>query len=142
MVMLWRGQFLKQGVAGLLKDASRPGRAPLIMTVVTATPIAKTTQNTPANATLWSKRTMAREMGVSKASVYRIWRANELKPNRVERFKVSNDPLFADRLEAIAGLYLNPPEHTLVLSVDEKSQFQVLDRTQPNRKSSGFITDL
>jgi transposase len=70
-------------------------------------------------------------MGVSKASVSRIWRANGLKPHRVESFKVSNDPLFADKLEAIVGLYLNPPEHALVLSVDEKSQIQALDRTQP-----------
>jgi transposase len=74
---------------------------------------------------------MAQEMGVSKASVSRIWRANGLKPHRVESFKVSNDPQFADKLEAIVGLYLNPPEHALVLSVDEKSQIQALDRTQP-----------
>jgi transposase len=131
MVTLWRGRFLAQGVAGLLKDAPRPGRTPTITTEVTATLIAKTTQSTPANATQWSTRTMAREMGVSKASVSRIWRANGLKPHRVESFKVSNDPLFADKLEAIVGLYLNPPEHALVLSVDEKSQIQALDRTQP-----------
>jgi transposase len=74
---------------------------------------------------------MAREMGISKASVSRIWRASGLKPHRVESFKVSNDPNFADKLEAIVGLYLNPPEHALVLSVDEKSQIQALDRTQP-----------
>jgi transposase len=131
MVTLWRGRFLEQGVAGLLRDAPRPGRPPLITNEVTATLIAKTTQSTPAKATQWSTRTMAREMGVSKASVSRIWRANGLKPHRVESFKVSNDPLFADKLEAIVGLYLNPPEHALVLSVDEKSQIQALDRTQP-----------
>jgi transposase len=131
MVTLWRGRFLEQGVAGLVKDAPRPGRPPSITTEVTATLIAKTTQSAPANATQWSTRTMAREMGVSKASVSRIWRANGLKPHRVESFKVSNDPLFADKLEAIVGLYLNPPEHALVLSVDEKSQIQALDRTQP-----------
>jgi transposase len=131
MVTLWRGRFLEQGVAGLLKDAPRPGRTPSITTEVAATLIAKTTQSIPANATHWSTRTMAREMGVSKASVSRIWRANGLKPHRVESFKVSNDPLFADKLEAIVGLYLNPPEHALVLSVDEKSQIQALDRTQP-----------
>ena len=93
--------------------------------------IEKTTQSTPANATHWSTRTMAREMGISKASVSRIWRASGLKPHRVESFKVSNDPNFADKLEAIVGLYLNPPEHALVLCVDEKSQIQALDRTQP-----------
>jgi len=131
MVTLWRGRFLAQGVAGLLKDAPRPGRTRTITTEITATLIAKTTQSSPANATQWSTRTVAQEMGVSKASVSRIWRANGLKPPRVESFKVSNDPLFADKLEAIVGLYLNPPEHALVLSVDEKSQIQALDRTQP-----------
>jgi transposase len=129
MAALWRERFLEQGVDGLLKDAPRPGRTPLISSDVTATLIAKTTQSTPDNATQWSTRTMAREMGISKASVSRIWRANGLKPHRVDSFKVSNDPQFADKLEAIVGLYLNPPEHALVLSVDEKSQIQALDRT-------------
>ena len=122
MVTLWRRRFLAQGVAGLLKDAPRPGRAPTITTEVAATLIRKTTQSTPAHATQWSTRAMAKEMSISKASVSRIWRANGLKPHRVESFKVSSDPLFADKLEAIVGLYLNPPEHALVLSVDEKSQ--------------------
>ncbi|MGA3343877.1 MAG: IS630 family transposase [Terracidiphilus sp.] len=131
MVALWRGRFLEMGIEGLLKDAPRPGRTPSISPGATATLIAKTTQSTPANATQWSTRTMAKEMGISKASVSRIWRANGLKPHRVESFKVSNDPHFADKLEAIVGLYLNPPEHALVLSVDEKSQIQALDRTQP-----------
>jgi transposase len=131
MVTLWRGRFLEQGIEGLLKDAPRPGRTPSISAEVTATLIARTTQSTPTNATQWSTRTMAKEMSISKASVSRIWRANGLKPHRVESFKVSNDPHFADKLEAIVGLYLNPPEHALVLSVDEKSQIQALDRTQP-----------
>src|SRR5271168_3535449 len=131
MVTLWLGRFLELGMDGLLKDAPRPGRTPSISAEVTAALIAKTTQSTPANATQWSTRTMAREMSISKASVSRIWRANGLKPHRVESFKVSNDPNFADKLEAIVGLYLNPPEHALVLSVDEKSQIQALDRTQP-----------
>jgi transposase len=128
MVALWRGRFIEHGIDGLLKDAPRAGRTPSIST---ARLIEKTTQSTPRNATHWSTRTMAREMGISKASVSRIWRANGLKPHRVESFKVSNDPHFADKLEAIVGLYLNPPEHALVLSVDEKSQIQALDRTQP-----------
>jgi transposase len=131
MVTLWRGRFLELGIEGLLKDAPRPGRTPAISSQVTATLIAKTTQSVPANATQWSTRTMAKEMCISKASVSRIWRANGLKPHRVENFKVSSDPNFADKLEAIVGLYLNPPEHALVLSVDEKSQIQALDRTQP-----------
>ena len=132
MVTLWRGRFLKLGMEGLLKDAPRPGRTPLISAELTAALIARTTQSTPTNATQWSTRTMAKEMNISKASVSRIWRANGLKPHRVESFKVSNDPNFADKLEAIVGLYLNPPEHALVLSVDEKSQIQALDRTQPD----------
>jgi len=128
MAALWRGRFIEQGVEGLLKDAPRPGRTPSISRTSL---IEKTTQSTPATATQWSTRSMAREMGISKASVSRIWRASGLKPHRVESFKVSNDPNFADKLEAIVGLYLNPPEHALVLSVDEKSQIQALDRTQP-----------
>jgi transposase len=129
MAALWRGRFIEQGMEGrLLKDAPRPGRTPSISR---ASLIEKTTQSTPATATQWSTRTMAREMGISKASVSRIWRASGLNPHRVDSFKVSNDPHFADKLEAIVGLYLNPPEHALVLSVDEKSQIQALDRTQP-----------
>ncbi len=128
MAALWRGRFIEHGIEGLFKDAPRAGRTPSISR---ARLIEKTTQSSPRNATHWSTRTMAREMGISKASVSRIWRANGLKPHRVESFKVSNDPHFADKLEAIVGLYLNPPEHALVLSVDEKSQIQALDRTQP-----------
>jgi hypothetical protein len=93
--------------------------------------IARTTQTTPANATHWSTRALAAEVGISDSSVLRIWRVNGLKPHLLETFKVSNDPHFADKLEAIVGLYLNPPDHALVLSVDEKSQIQALDRTQP-----------
>src|SRR6202521_4884236 len=128
MAALWRGRFVERGMEGLLKDAPRPGRTPSISRTSL---IEKTTQSTPATATQWSTRTIAREMGISKASVSRIWRASRLKPHRIESFKVSNDPNFADKLEAIVGLYLNPPEHALVLCVDEKSQIQALDRTQP-----------
>ena len=128
MAALWRGRFIEHGIEGLLKDAPRAGRTPSFSS---ARLIEKTTHSTPRNATRWSTRTMAREMGISKASVSRIWRANGRKPHSVESFKVSNDPHFADKLEAIVGLYLNPPEHALVLSVDEKSQLQALDRTHP-----------
>ena len=93
--------------------------------------VAKTTQSSPANATHWSTRTMARVVGISEASVRRIWHAHGLKPHRIESFKVRNDPDFAAKLEDVVGLYLNPPEHAMVLSVDEKSQIQALDRTQP-----------
>jgi transposase len=116
---------------GLLKDAPRPGRPPSITAEVTAALIEKTTQSIPVNATHWSMRTMAQEMGICKASVFRIWRAHGLNPHRVTSFKVSSDPNFAEKLEDVAGLYLNPPEHALVLSADENSQIQALDRTQP-----------
>lgn len=130
-VALWRGRFLELGLSGLLKDAARPGRKPSIPAGVVAKVIEKTTQSRPANATHWSRSTMAREVGVSDSTVGRIWKAHGFKPHRIDSFKVSNDPEFADKLEAIVGLYLNPPEHALVLSVDEKSQIQALDRTQP-----------
>ena len=122
MVALWRGRFIALGVDGLLKDAPRPGPTPAISATMVSEVIAKTTQSTPANATHWSRSTMARAMSISDSTVGRIWRANGLKPHRADTFKVSNDPEFADKLEAIVGLYLNPPEHALVLSVDEKSQ--------------------
>ena len=131
MASRWRGRFLAQGVAGLVKDAPRPGRTPTITADKIAEVVAKTTQSSPANATQWSRGTMAREAGISESSVGRIWHAHGLKPHRVESFKISNDPDFAAKLEDVVGLYLNPPEHALVLSVDEKSQIQALDRTQP-----------
>jgi transposase len=93
--------------------------------------IHKTTQEKPFNATHWSTRTMAASTGLSEATIRRIWHANGLKPHLVKTFKVSNDARFAEKLEAIVGLYLNPPEHALVLCADEKSQIQALDRTQP-----------
>ena len=131
MAALWRSRFLRLGVTGLMKDAPRPGRTPAIAQDKVAEVIARTTQSNPDGATHWSRSRMAREMGISDSSVGRIWRAHGLKPHRVESFKVSNDPNFAEKLDAIVGLYLNPPEHALVLSVDEKSQIQALDRTQP-----------
>jgi transposase len=127
----WRKRYLRLGLAGLEKDAPRPGRKPAIPVGVKEELIHKTTQSKPANATHWSTRTMAAEMGVSEATVRRIWHAHGLKPHLVETFKVSKDKQFAEKLEAIVGLYLNPPEHALVMCVDEKSQIQALDRTQP-----------
>jgi transposase len=127
----WRKRFLHAGMAGLEKDAPRPGRTPTITAAARRRVVEKTTQTKPANSTHWSTRTMAAEAGISEASVRRIWRANGLKPHLMETFKISNDPQFAEKLEAIVGLYLSPPEHALVLCVDEKSQIQALDRTQP-----------
>ena len=131
MAGLWRSRFLRLGVKGLLEDAPRSGRTRSISASVVEQVIEKTTQSAPANATHWSTRSMARAAGISEASVRRIWHAHGLRPHRVESFKVSNDPDFAAKLEDVVGLYLNPPEHALVLSVDEKSQIQALDRTQP-----------
>ena len=131
MAALWRGRFPAQGVAGLMQDAPRPGRKPKIVAETIAEVVARTTQSKPANATHWSRSSMARQMGISESSVGRIWHAHGLKPHRMESFKISNDPDFAEKLEDIVGLYLSPPEHALVLSVDEKSQIQALDRTQP-----------
>ena len=128
-VARWRVRFLNLGVAGLEKDAPRPGRTP---TVNAQEIIQKTTQEKPSNATHWSTRSMARAVGVSEASVRRVWQAHGLKPHRVETFKISRDPHFAEKLDDIVGLYINPPQHAIVLSVDEKSQIQALDRTQPS----------
>lgn len=127
----WRKRFLTFGLAGLEKDAPRPGRPVTITPDQIQDVVTRTTQTRPANATHWSTRTMAKAAGISEASVRRIWKAHGLKPHRVESFKLSNDPRFAEKLEDIIGLYLNPPEHALVLSLDEKSQIQALDRTQP-----------
>jgi transposase len=127
----WRARFLKSGIAGLEKDAPRPGRTTVLTQPVVHRIVAMTTQQKPVNATHWSTRGMAAAAGVSEASVRRIWRAHGLKPHRIDTFKLSNDPRFAEKLEDIVGLYLNPPEHALVLSLDEKSQIQALDRTQP-----------
>lgn len=127
----WRSRFLEQGLRGLEKDAPRPGRTPSIPAATVQAVVRKTTQDQPAHATHWSTRTMAAATGISEASVRRIWKAHGLKPHLVETFKVSNDPQFAEKLEAIIGLYLAPPEHALVLCCDEKSQIQALDRTQP-----------
>src|SRR5712691_10556348 len=130
-VSRWRKRFLALGVAGLLQDAPRSCRKPTISARLTQRVVTMTTRQPPTNATHWSTRTMAAAVGISEASVRRIWRAHGLKPHRVETFKISNDPAFAEKLEDIVGLYLNPPEHALVLCVDEKSQIQALDRTQP-----------
>jgi transposase len=126
----WRNRFAEQGLAGIEQDAPRGGRTPAVRSDKEAEIIRKTTQETPPNATQWSTRSMARAVGVSKDTVQRVWRDNGLKPHRTKGFKVSNDPHFAEKLVDVVGLYLNPPEHALVLSCDEKSQIQALDRTQ------------
>jgi transposase len=127
----WRKRFLKGGLAALQKDAPRPGRPRIITESRVKKVVTMTTQQNPDNATHWSTRTMAAAAGMSEASVRRIWRAHGLKPHLATTFKVSNDPEFTTKLENIVGLYLNPPEHAIVLCADEKSQIQALDRTQP-----------
>jgi len=130
-VSRWRKRFLRLALAGLEKDAPRPGRTPKVNPRLIKRVIDMTTRQKPAKATHWSTRTMAAAVGISEASVRRIWHAHGLKPHLIKTFKISNDPEFAEKLEDIVGLYLNPPEHALVLCVDEKSQIQALDRTQP-----------
>src|SRR5216684_1355316 len=130
-VARWRARFIADGVAGIERDETRPGRKPKISARKVKAVVALTTQQRPDNATHWSTRSMAAVAGISEASVRRIWQAHGLKPHRLESFKVSNDKHFAEKLEDIVGLYLNPPEHAIVMCVDEKSQIQALDRTQP-----------
>lgn len=127
----WRDRYETDGIAGLLKDRSRPGRKRRIEETKVREVVNRTLQEKPSNATHWSTRTLAAVVGLSPASIQRIWKAHGLKPHRVRTFKLSRDPLFVEKLQDVVGLYLNPPEHALVLSVDEKSQIQALDRTQP-----------
>jgi len=128
----WRARFLADGVEGLLHDATRPGRPRTARKVANVEQVVRITlEETPAGATHWSTRTLATHLGISASAVGRIWRAHGLKPHRVKSFKLSNDPRFIEKLEDIVGLYLDPPEHALVLCCDEKTQIQALDRTQP-----------
>jgi transposase len=127
----WRNRFLEGGLAALEKDAPRPGRTRIITERQVKKVVKMTLHQKPANATHWSTRSMAAAAGISEASVRRIWHAHGLKPHLVKTFKLSRDPAFTEKLEDIVGLYLNPPEHAMVLCADEKSQIQALDRTQP-----------
>jgi len=130
-VQLWRDRFLALRLAGLEKDAPRPGRIPEIPQAKVAAVIEATLHSTPKNATHWSVRTMAKSQGISRMAVQRIWNQHNLKPHLIETFKLSRDRYFLEKLHDVVGLYLNPPDKALVLCVDEKSQIQALDRTQP-----------
>ncbi|MFC3110267.1 IS630 family transposase [Undibacterium arcticum] len=130
-VARWRGRYVDEGLPGIEHDETRPGRTPKISARKIKAIVTRTTQQQPDNATHWSTRTMAAVVGVSAASVRRIWQAHGLKPHRMATFKVSNDKHFTEKLEDIVGLYLDPPEQALVFCCDEKSQIQALDRTQP-----------
>ena len=127
----WQARYMAAGLAGLFKDAPRGRGKPKLDDAMIRRVVETTLHQTPPHATHWSVRGLGKHLGISHTSVQRIWHAHGLKPHRVETFKLSNDPRFVDKLRDIVGLYMNPPEHALVLSVDEKSQIQALDRTQP-----------
>ncbi len=129
-VILWRNRFKSEGPGGLLKDLPRGQGIPSLSRKVVEEIIKRTLETKPRDATHWSTRTMAKECSVSHCSVARVWESNNLKPHLVKTFKLSSDPHFVDKLKDVVGLYLNPPEHALVFSVDEKTQIQALDRTQ------------
>ena len=128
LVRRWRARFLKDRIPGILEDAPRSGRKPSAKIIKEI--LRLTTQEKPEAATHWSTRTMAARVGVSHATVARIWNQHNLQPHRTTTFKISNDPKFEEKLHDVVGLYLSPPEHAIVLSVDEKSQIQALNRTQ------------
>lgn len=130
-VALWRGRFLREGLDCLWEVAAGRGRKPIYPASKVAALIETTLQSRPAGATHWSCRSLAKAHGVSKDTVRRVWQAHQLKPHRTRGFKLSRDPQFLEKLTDVVGLYLNPPTKALVLCVDEKSQIQALDRTQP-----------
>ena len=130
-VSRWQQRYLTSGIAGLRRDATRPGRKPPLSAATITQVVDRTLHEKPLAGTHWSIRKMAAASGLSYTSVQRIWKAHELKPHRVKTFKLSNDKRFAETVRDIVGLYLDPPERAVVLSVDEKSQIQALDRTQP-----------
>jgi len=130
-VALWRDRFKEGGVGALEKDRPRPGKPKTISKAQEESVLTLTRLTTPEDGTHWSVRTMAEVVGISPASVQRIWSAHGLKPHLIRTFKLSKDPRFEEKLIDVVGLYLDPPEKALVLCVDEKSQIQALDRTQP-----------
>jgi transposase len=130
-VWRWQERYVDDGVDGLLRDKTRPSRVPPLKQKIKLAVLKKTATETPANATHWSRTSMAKATGISPSSVGRIWREAGLKPHRVDTFKVSNDPRFEEKVVDVVGLYMNPPDKAMVLCVDEKSQIQALDRTQP-----------
>ncbi|MGH8504698.1 MAG: IS630 family transposase [Stenotrophobium sp.] len=130
-VTRWRARFRTEGVEGLLRDKTRPSRIPPLSAAVRERAVDLTLCDPPGEATHWTAAMMAKAAGISVSSVQRIWRAHGLQPHRVRQFKLSRDPQFVAKLNDIVGLYVDPPAHAVVLSIDEKSQIQALDRTQP-----------
>jgi transposase len=129
-VSKWRNRFAEQRIDGLL-DEPRPGQPRKITDAQVEEVVVKTLETTPTDATQWSTRSMAREVGLTQSAVYRIWKAFGLQPHRQETWKLSKDPQFIEKIRDVVGLYLDPPERAVVLCVDEKSQIQALDRTAP-----------
>jgi transposase len=130
MVAKWRSRFLAHRLDGLT-DEPRPGRPRTVSDEQVEAVVIKTLESTPKDATHWSTRSMAREVGLTQSAVQRIWKAFGLQPHRQEAWKLSKDPLFIDKVRDVVGLYLNPPERAVVFCVDEKSQIQALDRSAP-----------
>ena len=130
-VWRWQERFMTDGIEGLLRDKTRPSRIPPLTAAVEQCVVARTLADPPGETTHWTAAAMAQENGISASSVQRIWRRHGLRPHRVRQFKLSNDRQFASKLRDIVGLYVDPPAHAVVLSIDEKSQIQALDRTQP-----------
>jgi transposase/uncharacterized protein YerC len=129
-VCKWRRRFMEKRLDGLL-DEPRPGTPRKISDETVERIVTTTLESTPRGATHWSSRGLAKQIGVSQSTVSRVWRAFKLQPHRVKSFKLSNDPLFIDKVRDVVGLYMNPPTHAVVLCVDEKSQIQALERSQP-----------
>src|SRR3979411_355669 len=127
----WQERFMQEGVAGLLRDKTRPSRIAPLGPAVAERVVALTSSPPPGERTHWTAALMAAACGISASAVSRIWRAHGLQPHRVKQFQLSNDPRFVDKLRDVVGLYVDPPAHAIVLSFDEKSQIQALDRTQP-----------
>lgn len=154
-VALWRRRFLALRLPGIEQDAPRPGGPATLPDAKIRAIVQTTLRSTPPDATHWSTRSLARKLGVSRMTVHRVWKARRIQPHRMEHFQLSRDEDFEEKLRDVVGLYLNPPEHALVLSVDEKTQIQALDRTQtilplrpglPERQTHDYrrngITDL
>jgi hypothetical protein len=130
-VWRWQRRYAEAGVAGLLRDKTRPpGKQPVPIETVNRV-LALTCSEPPGEMTHWTGRAMAKTVGLALHTVQRIWRANRLQPHRLRTFKRSTDPALAEKVEDVVGLYMHPPAHAVVLSIDEKSQIQALDRTQP-----------
>jgi transposase len=143
-VWRWQERFSREGVEGLLRDKTRPSRVKPLAQQVIDRVVALTAVAPPHEATHWTSAAMAAATGISVSSVQRIWRAHGLAPHRVRQFKLSNDPAFLAKLRDVVGLYVDPPAHAVVLSLDEKSQIQALDRTQPGlpmkKRRAGTMT--